>query len=244
MNGFYERVTLFASRGVFLRVVKGRSVCITQLNDCIGLRRVSQVSIKNSNNELTDVIIIHILRRNHRSSNPVMFKTTGQVSTSQLKFHCEALVFNIEDHLVSSILKSFLFWMFSPTHLLLVRPHLPGCHHSYFSTISLKGTPSFPSKTLPLPIPENKGVRVAVPLPILSASSPFAFAAHLPGWQCSSNLPTVPTQTQPPCFWRLWPLSTFAVTLLYSEDMAALFVYVMSWDTTGAHALLYKGTWY
>lgn len=102
MNGFYERVTSFASRGIFLRVVKGRSVCIVQLNDCIGSCRVSQVSINNSNNELTDVIIIHILRRNHDSSNPVMFKTTGQTSTSQLKSHHGALVLNIQNHLVSS----------------------------------------------------------------------------------------------------------------------------------------------
>lgn len=85
-----------------MRVVKGRSVCIIQLNDCIGSCRVRQVSINKSNNELTDVAVIHILRRNQRSSNPLMFKTTGQVSTSQLNFHCGALVLNIQDHLVSS----------------------------------------------------------------------------------------------------------------------------------------------
>lgn len=102
MSGFYEGVTLFGSRGIFLRVVKGKSVCIRQLNDCIGSCRVSQVSTNNSNNELTDVIIIHILRRNHGSSNPVMFKTTGQILTSQLKSHCGAPDLNIQDHLVSS----------------------------------------------------------------------------------------------------------------------------------------------
>lgn len=102
VSGFCEGVTLFGSRGIFLRVVKGKSVCTKQLNDCIGSCGVSQVSINNSNNELTDVIIIHILRRNQGSSNPVMFKTTGQILTSQLKSHCGDLDLNIQDHLVSS----------------------------------------------------------------------------------------------------------------------------------------------
>lgn len=83
VHGFSKVVTLFASKGIFLRGVKGRrSVCIIQLNDWIGSGRVSHVSLNSSNNELTDVIIIHVLKRNHSSSNSVEFSNTGQISTS------------------------------------------------------------------------------------------------------------------------------------------------------------------
>lgn len=96
----FTKESLYLEAEGFFWVVKGKSVCIRQLNDCIGSCRASQVSTNNSNNELTDVIIIHILRRNHGSSNPVMFKTTGQILTSQLKSHCGAPDLNIQDHLV------------------------------------------------------------------------------------------------------------------------------------------------
>lgn len=91
------------------------------------------------------------------------------------------------------------------------------------------------------PADARKGVHVAVPLPILSASSPFAFAAHLHRWQCSSKLAALPPQPLS-CvpFGDCGPLSTFAMTLLCSQDVALLFVYGMSWDTTSAHALPYK----
>lgn len=166
-----------------------------------------------------------------------------------LPFHFRHLFLSSPASKILIIITNLLFWILSPTHLLIARSSLPSCWYGSFPTISLIGSPSFPSKTLPPPSLAQKDAHVAESLPILSANSRFAFVPPLHRSQRSSNLPSVPTQLLSQLALETCrPNSTFALTLLYSQDMAVFFVnvsaiYDMSHNLISMHALLSAGTW-